>query len=56
MVVTANVNDLSFCGANRSTSNTVQAVTRTIISGMIGTKSANVMKSNGVIKFFLFAG
>ena len=52
MVVTANVNDHSFCGAKRSTNKTVQAVTSTIISGMIGTKSANVMNSNGVIKFF----
>ena len=56
MVVTANVNALSLCGANRSTSSTVQAVTSTMISGMIGTKSANVMKSNVVIQFFSFAG
>ena len=45
IVVTANVKDLSFSGAKRSASNTVQAVKSTIISGMIGVKSAIVMNS-----------
>ena len=56
MVVTANVNALSFCGANRVYKLQGHALTTKIISCKNGTKSSNVKNSNGGINFFLFAG
>jgi hypothetical protein len=44
-VVTAKVKDLSFFEAKRSTSKTVKAVNKTIISGIIGVKSVKLMNS-----------
>jgi hypothetical protein len=44
-VVTARVKDLFFLAAKRSTSKTVQAVSSTIISGIIGVKSVKLMNS-----------